>query len=53
MCNITELSDLRIEQNKETIIELLKITFRHGIDDLINYIESTNIFYDPASAYYH
>ena len=53
MCNITELSDLRIEQNKNTIIDLLKLTFRQGIDDLINYLESTNFFYDPASAYYH
>ena len=48
-----ELNDFQIEKNKEKIIELLSATFRPGIDKLIEYLNSTNFFIDPASAYYH
>lgn len=53
MNNITELTDFQIEKNKEKIIELLSATFRPGIDQVVEYLNSTNFFYDPASAYYH
>ena len=48
-----ELNDFQIEKNKEKIIELLSATFRPGIEKLIEYLNSTNFFIDPASAYYH
>lgn len=48
-----ELNDFQIEKNKQKIIELLSATFRPGIEKLIEYLNSTNFFIDPASAYYH
>lgn len=48
-----ELTEQLIEQNKKTIIRLLESTNRVGIEKLIEYLNSTNFFIDPASAYYH
>ncbi len=39
--------------NKERYINLLKQTNRQGIDDLINWLESTDFFDAPASTKYH
>jgi len=38
---------------KEQFIELLKSIQREGIDDLINFIESTDFFKAPASTKFH
>ena len=50
---IKELTDGLIEINKGIIIKLLMEVDRPGIDKLIEYLNSSNFFYDPASAYYH
>lgn len=38
---------------EEKFIELLKSTNREGMDDLINYIKSTDFFVAPASTRFH
>lgn len=50
---ITNLSEDEIVNNKNEIISLLLKVERPGINKLIEYLNSTNFFYDPASAYYH
>ena len=46
---IENLSFEEIENNKNEIIALLKSTNREGIDNLINYLEKSSFFDDPAS----
>lgn len=43
------LTEEQIDQNKGTILELLEETGRPGIDNLIEWIESTDFFQAPAS----
>ena len=50
---ITNLSEDEIEENKKYILAFLGSVDRPGIDKLIEYLNSTNFFSDPASAYYH
>lgn len=40
-------------ENKERVIELLQQVNRPGIDKLINWLEKTTFFTDPASTKYH
>lgn len=44
---------IKMQENKEKIIELLKSTKRDGIDDLINWMEKSGYFESPASSKYH
>lgn len=39
--------------NKEVFIDLLKSTNRKGVDDLINWLETSDFFIAPASTKYH
>lgn len=39
--------------NKERFIEILKSTSKSGIDKLIEYLEKTSFFTDPASSKFH
>lgn len=39
--------------NKEIFIEILKSTSKSGIDKLIDYLESSPFFIDPASSKFH
>ena len=50
---INNLTEDEINYNKLQIIRLLSSVRRDGIDKMIQYLESTNFFYDPASANYH
>ena len=47
------LSQLRMMQNKEKIISLLRSTERDGIDKLISYLSKHDYFTAPASTRYH
>ena len=47
------LTNEQIELNKERYIDLLRTTHRNGIEDLIEYLESTDFFTAPASTVYH
>ncbi len=40
-------------ENRDRFIELLKSTHRKGIDDLIEYLKTTDFFTAPASTKYH
>ena len=50
---ITELSFDQIEENRKEIIKLLRETGREGVEELIQYLDSTTFFTDPASANHH
>lgn len=47
------LTQKRIEQNKEKIIQLLRSTGRDGIEKLISYLQKHDYFTAPASTKYH
>jgi hypothetical protein len=42
-----------VEANKNNVIDSLGLVQRQGIDDLINYLETSNYFHSPASTKYH
>lgn len=42
-----------LEKNKEVTIQLLRLVKREGIENLINWLLSTDYFESPASARYH
>ncbi len=44
----------KIEQNKQTFLSLVqKYVKRDGIQNLVDWLERTNFFHDPASTKYH
>ncbi len=43
------ITEQQIEQNKQTIISLLKSTERKGIDSVISYLHKSNFFTIPSS----
>lgn len=47
------LTQKKIEENKQEIIRLLRLTGREGIDKLISYLEKRDYFTAPASTQYH
>jgi hypothetical protein len=47
------LSKEEIKQNKEKIIASLKSTKRKGIDDLVDWLNTSNFFVSPASTMFH
>ena len=47
------LTKEQIKENKDKFINVLKSTKRKGIDDLVEYLESTDFFTAPASTKYH
>jgi 23S rRNA maturation-related 3'-5' exoribonuclease YhaM len=49
--NFTESVD--VEANKYNVIDSLGLVQREGIDDLIDYLESTNYYQSPASSRFH
>lgn len=48
-----ELTENNIIDNENRFIALLTMTNREGINDLIDYLKSTDFFYAPASTKYH
>ena len=50
---ITNLTEQQIVENKNTFIGLLRKTNRDGIESLINYLENSDFFTNPASTKYH
>lgn len=42
-----------IERQAEFYRDLLRSTYKHGIEDLINYLDSNGFFEQPASTQYH
>ena len=47
------LTQEMIQNNKARYIELLKSTGREGMDDLLEFLETTDIYTAPASTKYH
>lgn len=48
-----DLSEEKIIENENRFITLLTSTEREGVNDLIEYLKSTDFFYAPASTKYH
>ncbi len=47
------ITEVNIEEQKAKYIDLLRCTHAEGIEDLIEYLEKSTFFTDPASARYH
>ena len=53
MGNIEVGSKEFIEKNKKEVLQLLSTVKRDGIQDLIQFLETSTFFSDPASSRYH
>ena len=53
MGNIEVGSKEFIEKNKKEVLQLLSTVKRDGIQDLIQFLEASTFFSDPASSRYH
>ena len=47
------IDEIKLLENKNNYIKLLKSTNRYKIEDVINWLESTDFFEAPASTMYH
>lgn len=47
------IDEIKLLENKNNYIKLLKSTNRYKIDDVIDWLESTDFFEAPASTMYH
>ena len=53
MGNIEVGSKDFIEKNKKEVLQLLSTVKRDGIQDLIQFLDTSTFFSDPASSRYH
>jgi hypothetical protein len=42
-----------VESNKKTVVDILSLTKRSGMDDRLDYLEESNYYHSPASTKYH